>query len=1533
MKRTLFVLILIGFTFNMGATKHIVTLSTDNESSPIDGMFRYFIENAANGDTIIFDVNHVDLEAEIRIAYKSIVILGGEGVIIDGGQNGRVFNISFDSTKSIIIKNITIQNGLINSDDYSWGGGMYTSGSGDGTGLVVENCTFKNNTANTNSGDGQGGALRTQKGLYKNCCFLNNAVTGTGSSNSGGAIMSVGGKFINCVFAGNSAKYGGGIYATNSSEFTNCTVTQNQSISAGNGAGIGCEGASVFTNCIVYNNKSAGVDDNVNNSACTFSYSALEMGNALVGTANNIGLTETPFIHTGVDSLSLKETSACIDVGNSSISNLPEKDILGNDRIRSGVIDMGAYEFFVPIIINASISTEEGSILGNYDLHDNITVAADGSFSIEEGVEGISKDDTLVFKAAPNGYEFYPKKIIVDQAKTINIIAYKGIVVDEAYPVESTISWVADTVNVFTDVILDSTALTISPNTKVKFYNWNAIRLSGTGHIVARGTKDQPILFTPADTTGYTIESYSNVTGAWHGIRFANMTSADSSIFEFCTLQYGKGSRRGGGSYASQFGGAISVFTPYYASENRYDKLKLINCNISNNCSYGSDAKGGGISLIEANATLINCNISNNALAGVNIYGGSGGAIHMYSSTVNLINCNIVNNKIITDDTFYGGAGICSGDSRDKITMYNCILRDNHTGIIEDQLVNKDEATINIYNCNIQNGNTFSASIYKKCIDTDPLFTDAEIQDYSLQASSPCINLGTTDGIVNKITEQDINGNNRIYQTYIDIGINEYQQDIITEISGYIKYEDGSPLSNHVLFPNITTDATGYFTITAGGNGISEGDTLALESPVGFGIYPSHIIVGLNQLKSYKLTAYNGIVVDEYTTFNNPTIWNENVNVFTDVVVNNYSLNITGGTQIKFHKYSGLSIIETGSIVALGLKNDSVYFTSSNPEYFTKEGSSTKGAWKGIKIYNMSANADSSIFKYCKIEFGKNFNKGGALYTYHFNKIKIENCEISNNTSDFGGGLYLSHSDISIVNCNIHDNYGITSGGWGPSLCGGGVYIHYSNAKLIGCSINNNSAKSYDGGGVFSFESSVIIANCNIVNNSHGGIFAHASDLKITNSIIWGNSNYQMDINSYGTVSTAELYSSCIQGGNTFSAGIFENCIETDPSFEDDANNNYKLQASSHCINIGAIETISTILPNRDIADNIRIMGDTIDIGAYEFEETTLFIQASNEGAIETNVLFEAMVFMGTASSWSWDFNGDNVEDANIQNPNYSFTQSGVYTVRLIANINETGTIDTAYHTINIFVSPAANFSADNTIGANPFTVQFIDESSNSPVSWLWDFGDGSTSTKQNPSNTYLSAGIYTVKLTAINIAGSTDEIKTDYITVYIMPVAEFSVDKTEGKTPLVVQFTDVSSNNPTSWLWNFGDGNTSAEQNPSNTYSYAGAYTVKLTASNIAGSTDEIKTNYITVSNNTSVNSPEKNKIIISPNPAKSFISILSEKQYEIKLLDISGNLLMKKSMKGISTTIDIRDYPRGVLILHLLNDNEIIVKKIIIE
>ena len=104
---------------------------------------------------------------------------------------------------------------------------------------------------------------------------------------------------------------------------------------------------------------------------------------------------------------------------------------------------------------------------------------------------------------------------------------------------------------------------------------------------------------------------------------------------------------------------------------------------------------------------------------------------------------------------------------------------------------------------------------------------------------------------------------------------------------------------------------------------------------------------------------------------------------------------------------------------------------------------------------------------------------------------------------------------------------------------------------------------------------------------------------------------------------------------------------------------------------------------------------------------------------------------------------------------------------------------------ITVGLAPVANFDALYAYNTVPTTVAFRDLSTGtSPMTYLWEFGDGATSTEQNPSHNYIRQGLYTVRLTVTNIYGSSSEIKTNYIAIGLAPRADFTGQPTTGNTP-----------------------------------------------------------------------------------------------------------------------------------------------------
>lgn len=204
------------------------------------------------------------------------------------------------------------------------------------------------------------------------------------------------------------------------------------------------------------------------------------------------------------------------------------------------------------------------------------------------------------------------------------------------------------------------------------------------------------------------------------------------------------------------------------------------------------------------------------------------------------------------------------------------------------------------------------------------------------------------------------------------------------------------------------------------------------------------------------------------------------------------------------------------------------------------------------------------------------------------------------------------------------------------------------------------------------------------------------------------------------------------------------------------------------------------------------------------------------------------------------------ISDTNIEEPLPTSTPT-----------NEGGTTSTPEPTSTPVVinesQPEADFRANPTLGAAPLEVQFTDASKGGPTGWFWEFGDGGTAFEQNPTNVYRQPGLFKVKLEVSNSFGRDIVEKTEFISVKESSglQADFEVDRALGFVPLKVKFTDLSNGGPTGWLWRFGDGGTNTDQDPEHTYLIDGIFSVELAVTRGSAVATEIKSNFITATEN----------------------------------------------------------------------------------
>ncbi|MCF6171763.1 MAG: PKD domain-containing protein [Bacteroidales bacterium] len=233
---------------------------------------------------------------------------------------------------------------------------------------------------------------------------------------------------------------------------------------------------------------------------------------------------------------------------------------------------------------------------------------------------------------------------------------------------------------------------------------------------------------------------------------------------------------------------------------------------------------------------------------------------------------------------------------------------------------------------------------------------------------------------------------------------------------------------------------------------------------------------------------------------------------------------------------------------------------------------------------------------------------------------------------------------------------------------------------------------------------------------------------------------------------------------------------------------------------------------------------------------------------------------IGNPTEWDWDF-GDG-ESSDEQNPTHTYGEEGMYYVSLSIE-SDSGDCESEIEMM-IMVGYDSIYECDAWFfyypGDLPLSLQFMDESWGDPTSWAWDFGDGNTSDEENPLHIYAAEGEYLVTLT-INSDSCTSTYQEmvwadssgfpgDCEAMYFYyPVCDSGNDR-DGD--LKYQFIDISYGEPDAWAWDFGDGETSDEQNPIHEFEEEGEYEVCLTISNVNDSCESTYCDMVYVSHDT---------------------------------------------------------------------------------
>jgi PKD repeat protein len=231
-------------------------------------------------------------------------------------------------------------------------------------------------------------------------------------------------------------------------------------------------------------------------------------------------------------------------------------------------------------------------------------------------------------------------------------------------------------------------------------------------------------------------------------------------------------------------------------------------------------------------------------------------------------------------------------------------------------------------------------------------------------------------------------------------------------------------------------------------------------------------------------------------------------------------------------------------------------------------------------------------------------------------------------------------------------------------------------------------------------------------------------------------------------------------------------------------------------------------------------------------------------GAPPLTVAFVGAATGGTKPyTWDWDF-GDGSTHKTVQNPNHTYSAAGTYHPILKVK-DAAGAVSRDTHlTITAAVSFPVSANATPAQGPAPLAVAFSATPSGgtAPLTYSWTFGDGATSSEQNPSHTYTEVGDYHPVVTVHDASGNT--ATDDHLVIHALGpgalTASASANRTFGTLPLAIAFAGAGSGGtpPYSYLWTFGDGTTSTEQSPSHTYTTVGSFPVTFTVTDSASKT-----------------------------------------------------------------------------------------------
>ncbi len=447
----------------------------------------------------------------------------------------------------------------------------------------------------------------------------------------------------------------------------------------------------------------------------------------------------------------------------------------------------------------------------------------------------------------------------------------------------------------------------------------------------------------------------------------------------------------------------------------------------------------------------------------------------------------------------------------------------------------------------------------------------------------------------------------------------------------------------------------------------------------------------------------------------------------------------------------------------------------------------------------------------------------------------------------FGGTLNLTSTTQS-VSCN-----GLTNGSGTITVSTPGIYTYtWSPGNYTTSVVNNLGAGNYtvtvSDGGCNTNTAAVTITQPSAINlsissptaickNSNTILSSTVSGGNPAYSYIWlpgGNNSSTLNANVSSTYTLSVQDASGCSKTATTSVSLYtvtsNFSYNLNPCNGSLTTTNTSIGASSYNWNFGDGFTSASTSPSHIYAsagNYIISLICTNPQGCSDTINKNITISSVSQSVFTNTIsLCDSIVGLTNnsvgANSYLWNF-GDGSTSILANPSNHTYTSSGNYTITLITNPGSS-CADTSKQVISVIKNTQSQFNVTSSACSKLITTT---NSSSLATSYLWQFGDGSTSTATNPNYNYSATGIYTITLFT-NPGSNCADTSFKVVTITNPPVASFNY--TASLCSGLVTFSNTSLNS-SSFLWDFGNGQSSSLTNPMYTYNGQGTYTISLIA------------------------------------------------------------------------------------------------------